>query len=605
MPRRRRLLLLTAGLAVLFVATAAGAVWLAIRPEAAYVPGGQVAGLTTSLARGLPADHPRVTFTDVTRQAGVAFRHFRGRRSSQLPEDMGSGAAWGDFDNDGWLDLYVANLPGPLSPTGGGETEPAAHAALYRNAGDGTFREIGAAAGVQFRGWGMGVAPADYDNDGWLDLFLSAYGENVLYRNNGDGTFSETTADAGLGGLPGFWAGARWADYDRDGWLDLYVTGYVRYRVLADRGVTSQYDVEQPAAINPSSFEPERNLLYHNDGDGTFTEVAERAGVDNRLGRSLGVVWADFDDDGWPDLYVANDVSDNVLYRNQGDGTFRDVSHAARVADYRGAMGLAVGDWDGDLDLDIFVTHWIAQENALYSNLVADVRATGAAALEPLAFMDEADRYGLGQVALPFVGWGTSFADYDNDGRQDLFVINGSTLQQDDDQRLLVPMRDLVFWNRGPDEGFYDVSAVSGEYFARALVGRGAAFGDYDNDGDVDVFVVNHGGPGVLLRNDGGNRQRWLAVRLVGVRSSRSAIGARIRLVAGASVQIREVGSQGPYLSSNSLIEYFGLGSLDAADSVIVHWPSGVRQVVVEPRANQLLEISEAEETRSAAVTPR
>jgi hypothetical protein len=403
----------------------------------------------------------------------------------------------------------------------------------------------------------------------------------------------------------GFWAGARWGDYDRDGWLDLYVTGYVKYRVLADQGMTSQYDIEQPAAINPSSFEPERNLLYHNNGDGTFTELAARTGTAGDRGRSLGAVWVDFDDDGWPDLYVANDVSDNVLYRNLGDGTFRDVSHVARVADYRGAMGLAVGDWDGDEDLDIFVTHWIAQENALYSNLVADMRATGSTTSDPIMFMDEADRYGLGQVALPFVGWGTSFADYDNDGHQDLFVINGSTLQRDDDQRLLVPMHDHIFWNRGPDQGFYDVSPVSGEYFGRTAVGRGAALGDYDNDGDVDLFVVNHGGLGVLLRNDGGNRQHWLAVRLVGARSNRSAIGARIRLVTGDAVQLREVGAQGPYLSYNSPVEHFGLGAHAAADSLLIRWPSGLRQVIVGPPADQLLEISEGEEIRSAAGTPR
>jgi hypothetical protein len=605
MPRRRRLLLLTVGLAALFLAMAAGAVWVASRPEPAYVPGGQVQGLTAGLTRPLPADHPRVTFTDVTQAAGISFRHFSGARSSQLPEDMGSGAAWGDFDNDGWLDLYVVNLAGPIPGADGAAPPSPARAALFRNEGDGTFRDIAAAAGVQFHGWGMGAAPADYDNDGWLDLFVSAYGENALYHNNGDGTFTEHTERAGLAGHSGFWSGARWGDYDRDGLLDLYVTGYVKYRVLAAHGMSSQYDIEQPAAINPSSFEPERNLLYHNNGDGTFSEVATQAGVAGEGGRSLGAVWADFDDDGWPDLYVANDVSDNALYHNQGDGTFRDVSHPARVADYRGAMGLAVGDWDGDEDLDIFVTHWIAQENALYSSLLSEIRASGSSAPEPLMFMDEADRRGLGQVALAFVGWGTSFVDYDNDGRQDLFVVNGSTLQQDDDERLLVPMRDHLFWNRGSTDGFYDVSSVSGEYFARAYVGRGAAIGDYDNDGDVDLFVVNHAGPGVLLRNDGGNRQHWLAVHLTGERSNRSAIGARLRLVAGTSIQIREIGAQGPYLSYNSPVEHFGLGSHETADSLVIHWPSGLRQVVLGPRANQLLEIVEAEEIRSLAETPR
>jgi hypothetical protein len=583
----------TAGLGALFVATAAGAVWFASRPEPVYRPGERVAGLTADLARALPADHPRVTFTDVTRQAGIAFQHFWRDRTSQLPEDMGSGAAWGDFDNDGWLDLYVLNVAGPITLTEDEVARSPAHAALYRNAGDGTFREVSAEAGVQFRGWGMGVAAGDYDNDGWLDLFVTAYGDNVLYHNNGDGTFTDRTAEAGVGGQPGFWAGARWGDYDRDGWLDLYVTGYVQYRQLADGGSTRQYDIDQPAAINPSSFAPQPNLLYHNEGDGTFREVAAYAGVAGTTGRSLGAVWADFDDDGWPDLYVANDVSDNVMYTNRGDGTFRDVSLAARVADYRGAMGLAVGDWDGDEDHDLFVTHWVAQENALYSNLLSDSRGLSTGASLPLAFMDEADRYGLGQVALPLVGWGTSFVDYDNDGSLDLFVVNGSTLQQDDDERLLVPMRAKLFWNRGADDGFYDVSSVSGQYFERVYVGRGAAFGDYDNDGDVDVFVVNQGGPGVLLRNNGGDGNRWLAVRLVGDRSNRSAIGAKLRLVAGSLTQVREIGAQGSYLSHNSLVAHFGLGTRRAADTLAISWPSGVRQVILHPASNQLLQITE------------
>ncbi len=594
LPRRRRLLFRTAGFGALFVVAAGVAVWLATRPKPTYRPGEAVQGLTADLARDLPPDYPRVTFSDVTAQAGITFRHFTGHRSSQLPEDMGSGAAWGDYDGDGWLDLYVVNAVGPLTAATPDEVARSpAHAALYRNLGDGTFRDVSAEAGVQFRGWGMGATWADVDNDGRLDLFVTAYGDNVLYRNNGDGTFTDRTRAAGLGGRPGFWAGAAWGDYDRDGFLDLYVTGYVQYRQLADQGATRQYDVEQPAGINPSSFEPESNLLFRNQGNGTFTEVAVRAGVANPTGRSLGAVWADFDDDGWPDLYVANDVSDNVMFRNLGDGTFADVSHAARVADYRGAMGLAVGDWDGDQDLDLFVTHWIAQENALYSNLRAELEARGAYLRQPIQFTDEADRYGLGQIALDFVGWGTSFVDYDNDGRPDLFVVNGSTLEEKRDRRLLVPMRSLLFWNRGAGDGFYDVSPVSGAYFKETHVGRGAAFGDYDNDGDVDVFIVNNGGPGLLLRNDGGNRQRWLGVALEGTKSNRFGVGARVRLVAGGTVQVREVGAQTSYLSQNSLIEHFGLGAANGVDTLEIRWPSGTRQIVSAPAPSRVLHVVE------------
>jgi hypothetical protein len=597
------LLLRTAGLGALFVAAASVAIWFALRPKPTYVPGEGVTGLTADLARTLPADHPRVSFTDVTTDAGIAFAHFPGRRTSQLPEDMGSGAAWGDFDNDGWLDLYVVNLAGPLPSADGAPTPAPAQAALYHNAGDGTFREISAEAGVGFSGWGMGVAAGDYDNDGWLDLFVSAYGENVLYHNDGDGTFTDRTAEAGLAAHASFWAGARWGDYDRDGFIDLYVTGYVKYRYLADQSASSQYDVEQPAGINPSSFLPERNLLYRNNGDGTFREVAAQANASGGAGRSLGAVWADFDADGWPELYVANDVSDNVMYWNQQDGTFRDVSLAARVADYRGAMGLAVGDWDGDADLDMFVTHWIAQENALYSNRLSEMQTRGTDSPLPFTFMDEADRFGLGQIALPFVGWGTSFIDYDNDGHLDLFVVNGSTLQHDDDQHLLIPMRAHVFWNRGPEDGFYDVSSVSGAYFSQAHVGRGAAFGDYDRDGDVDAFVVNHGGPGVLLRNDGGNNQHWLTIQLTGERSNRSAIGATLRLVAGSTIQMRQVGAQSSYLSHNSLMQHFGLGQRTTADTLEIRWPSGAREVVVAPMTDRILRITEGTAQR-AAETP-
>ncbi len=550
-------------------------VWSLTRPEPIYRPGEAIEGLTAQLDRSLPEDHPQVELTDVTEEAGIRFRHFSGSRSTQLPEDMGSGAAWGDYDNDGWLDLYVANMAGPLTMTAEEVERSPAHSVLYHNNGDGTFTEVSAQAGVRFRGWAMGVGWGDYDNDGWLDLIVTAYGENALYRNNGDGTFTDRAREAGLGGLGRFWAGASWGDYQRDGYLDLHVAGYVKYDQLADQHTSSHYDVEEPASLNPSAFPPERNLLYRNNGDGTFSEVATQAGVPGRKGRSLEAVWTDFDQDGWPDLYIANDVSDNVLYHNEGDGTFSDISHAARVADYRGAMGIAVGDWDGDSDMDMVVTHWMAQENALYSNRMSD--GAGAASAEasssPLRFRDEADRFGLGQIALDYIGFGTSFFDYDNDGRLDLLVANGSTLQRREDPRLLISMPDQLFWNRGPDDGFYDVSSVSGEYFQREYGGRGVASGDYDNDGD----------------------------RLEGRQSNRSAIGTRLRLVAGGTVQVREVGSQGSYLSQNSLTEHFGLADAQKADTLEILWPSGSSQVLVDVSAGQLLHVVEGEEPAKTA----
>ncbi|MBI4421528.1 MAG: VCBS repeat-containing protein [Gemmatimonadetes bacterium] len=597
LPRRKRRLALTVALALAFVAAGGAIVLLAVKPEPPYRPGAKVEGLTSELSRSLPADHPRVTFVDVSREAGIQFQHFQGQRTSQIPEDLGSGAAWGDYDNDGWPDVFLVNLVGPITLTPEQVRRSPVRCALYHTNRDGTFTDVSVAAGVDLRAWGMGAGWGDYDNDGRLDLVVSTYGENVLYRNNGDGTFSDRTRQAGLAGKRGFWSGVSWGDFDRDGFLDLYVAGYVKYAPLAEATTSQQYDVENPASINPNSFPAERNLLYHNNRNGTFTEIAARAGVLGERGKSLGAAWADFDEDGWPDLYVANDVTDNQLFRNRGNGTFEDISHQAHVADYRSAMGLAVGDWDGDQDTDIFITHWIAQENALYSNLGnrSSATRTGPA----MEFMDEADRYGLGQIALDFVGWGTFFFDYDNDGKLDLFVVNGHTFQRRDAPQLLAPQTAQLFWNRAAREGFYDVSSVSGEYFKELHVGHGAAFADYDNDGDLDVLVVNHGGPAVLLRNEGGNRDRWLKVRLEGRRSNRTAIGAKIRVVAEHTTQVREVGAQASYLSQNDLTEHFGLGTTSEVDSLVVTWPSGVRQVVPRVASNQTLRLVEGEGARA------
>ena len=596
--RRQRRMLTTATFSLIFVAAATAIVFVTTRSEPTYRPGEAVEGLTADLDRSVPGDYPRITFTDVTDRSGITFRHFSGHRTTQLPEDMGSGAAWADYDNDGWLDLFVVNQAGPLTLSADEVRSSSARSALYRNNGDGTFTDVSASAGIDYRSHGMGAAWGDYDNDGWPDLVVSSYGENELFRNNGDGTFERRSEQSGIGAYQGFWTGVSWGDFDRDGLLDLYVAGYVKYSDLGKMPPSLQYDVEAPPSLNPSAFAPERNLLYRNNGDGTFTEMAYQAGVANPRGRSLAAAWVDLDDDGWPDLYVANDVSDNALFRNLGNGLFEEVSLAARVADYRGAMGIAVGDWDGDADVDLFITHWIAQENALYNNMRTQRLELDLPRSRTLQFMDEADRYGLGQIALDYVGWGTSFFDYDNDGSLDLFVVNGSTLQEDDDPRLLVGMRDQLFWNRNAEEGFYDVSAVSGQYFATESVGRGAAFGDYDNDGDTDVFVVNNGGRAVLLRNDGGNTNRWLKIRLEGRQSNRSAIGAKLRLVAGPTVQIREVGSQSSYLSQNSLIAHFGLGSRAQADTLEIVWPSGLREILTNVAADQTLHLVEGTSTR-------
>ena len=593
-PRRKRRLLITAGVATAFSVVAIVVVVIAMKPDPTYRPGEAIEGLTAELARSLPQDYPRVTFTDVTAQAGITFTHFHGNRTAQLPEDYGSGVAWGDYDNDGWQDIFVVNDVGPVTMTSDEIATSPARSVLFHNNKDGTFTDVTAASGIDFHGSGMGAAWGDYNNDGRLDLFVSASGNNAFYRNNGDGSFTNVTQQAGLDAGEGFWTAITWGDFDRDGFLDLYVTGYVHYEYREAKGsATLQYETEVPTAINPSSFRPARNLLYRNNGNGTFSEIASQAGVLDTLGRSLAATWTDFDLDGWPDLYVANDVSDNTLYHNLGDGTFEEISRASLVADYRGAMGLALADWDGDLDMDMFVTHWIAQENALYSSLRTQLIKLNPERRDAIRFMDEADRHGLGQIALSFVSFATAFLDYDNDGRPDLYVVNGSTFQQDEDARLLIGMRDQLFWNRGSDAGFYDVSLVSGEYFAREYVGRGGAVADYDNDGDMDVFIVNNGGPAILLRNDGDTGNNWIQLQLEGSVSNRLGIGARLRLVTDSIVQIGEVGTQGSYLSQHSIVQHFGLAARPVIDTVEIRWPSGTHQVLTQVPANQLLRVIE------------
>ncbi len=598
--RRQRLILRSALLGGIAVLAVAGTVLLRSTP-AQYKPGERMEGLTEELARSIPAQYRPVQFTEVASQVGIDFRHFHGERSRQLPEDMGSGAAWGDYDRDGDLDLYVVNEAGPLSLTPAEVAASPAHSALYRNEGNGSFAEVSGPAGVDLRGCGQGTAWGDYDNDGYPDLVATSYGVNALFHNERNGRFAEVSRRAGIGGVRGFWSGASWGDYDRDGDLDLYICGYVQFRLdptLAGQQ-TQQYTALIPASLNPSTFAPEHNLLYRNNGDGTFAEVAKAAGVDNPTGRSLSASWADFDADGRLDLYVANDVSDNAMFRNRGDGRFDDISHRAWVADYRGAMGLAVGDWDADGDQDIFITHWIAQENALYDNLQADFAEAGQ---KGLRFMDVADRVGLGQIALDYVGWGTAFLDFDLDGRLDLLAVNGSTFQREDDPSLLVPMKDLLFWNGGQQEGFFEVGAASGPVFAREKVGRGLAVGDYDNDGDPDALVVVNGGPAVLLRNEGNRDRHWLKVRLKGRQSNRDGLGAQVRVVAGDRVQRRQVGSTSSYLSQHALgEELFGLGPEPRVDTLEVAWLGGAVQVLTGLTADQTVEVVEGQPLSSAA----
>jgi tetratricopeptide (TPR) repeat protein len=584
--REHRLQRVTRLLIVLVVIAVVGGylIYRASRPETRK-PGEKLDEITELLSLDLPEDAPRPDFVDVTGDAGLAdFETFVGERTSQLPEDMGSGAAWGDFDNDGDDDLFLVGAGGSLDLVPEQQWAPS-H--LYENDA-GHFRRVDDFP--ETRLMGMGAAWGDYDGDGWLDLAVSGYDRLLLFRND-QGRLTETGA---LAGYDGWWSGVTWGDFDNDGDLDLYVCGYVRYEKAEGRGSSQQYGAEVPYTLNPASFEPQENLLLQNDGSGNFTDVAALFGVSNPGGRSLGALWHDLDDDGWLDLYVANDISDNALYLNKRE-TFEDASLAAWVADYRGAMGLAAGDWNRDGDDDLFITHWIAQENALYDSRLADMAGVEGASGQ-LTFSDLAAPLGLGQVALQAVGWGTEFADLDGDGWLDLVVNNGSTLETEGEGgKELKPQPAMLFWN-GDGEGFHDLAPLNPE-LAAPRVGRGLALSDYDQDGDLDVLKV-HLGQGVqLLRNDmqSGN---WLQLRLrrpsAGAGEPRHAYGAKVTVHVGDLGLRRAVGSSS-YLSQSSELLHFGLGDAVAVDRIVVRWPGGESQELDGVAANSVWEIVEGE----------
>lgn len=541
-----------------------------------------------SAVRKLPAGLPHISFTDVTEQAGIDFVHSAGERTHQLPEDMGSGAAWGDYDNDGFPDLYLVNQPGAWNQAAG-PNSPASR--LYHNNGNGTFTDVTERAGVANRGgFGMGAAWGDYDNDGLLDLYVTNYGRSVLYHNNGDGTFRDVTERAGVANHR--WAATPlWFDYDNDGYLDLYVPNYVDYNL---KGISAtrpaQWSgVNVPFTLNPLAFSPVPNRLYHNNRDGTFSDVAEQLGVADAEGRTLAANFSDFNFNGFPDLFIANDISSNRLYRNMGRGRFLDISAPSWIVDNRSTMAAAIGDFDGDGDNDMFHTHWIGEGYALYQNLWVEQGGHGE-----LHFEDAADMYGCGSIGMSCAGWGTFFFDFDNDGCLDILAVNGSSLEDSANRQHLVAQQPFLFWSKSPD-GYFDLARCGavGSAFERAIVGRGAAFADYDRDGDLDVIITaNHGRP-MLLRNDGGNRNHWLAVRLRGARSNRQGIGAKLWLKAGGKSYYREYGLQGSYLSYSAPEAWFGLGQVSEVESLSVTWPSRARQVFQKLPIDRVLTITE------------
>jgi enediyne biosynthesis protein E4 len=527
-----------------------------------------------------------VTFTDVTKQSRITFSHVWSTDKKYIPESMSGGVAVFDFDNDGLLDVYFVNS---LTVATAGDVR-SARSELWRNQGDGTFVDVTDKAGVGYPGWGMGAVAADVDNDGWDDLYVTCYGPNRLYHNSHDGTFSDITEKAGVGD-PRWSTGAAFADYDGDGWLDLFVANYVDIRMDAlpefGKGKFCEFH-GIPVQCGPRGLQGSGDSLYHNKGDGTFEDVSVKAGVadsDRRFG--MGAVWTDFNGDGKPDLYVANDAGPNYLYRNNGNGTFTDVALQAGTAlsedgKEQGSMGVAIGDYDHSGGWSIFVTNFSDEYNALYRHDKA------------FQFTDVSFASQTAKPSIPLVGWGTHFLDYDNDGWLDLFVVNGHVYPQVERAGPATSYAQPKLLFRNNHNGtFADVTSTSGAALSVRTVSRGSAAVDFDNDGDLDVVINNLDGVPTMLRNDGGNRQNFVVVDLEGSASNRNAVGAIVTVRAADLVQRAERRSGDSYLSHSDARLHFGLGTRTKVDSVEVRWPNGTVQRFAEIPANTFVKIVE------------
>ncbi len=519
-----------------------------------------------------------VRFVDMTAQARISFVHAGDVRTSVLTEDTGSGTAWGDYDRDGMLDLFIVN------------SSKSDRGRLYRNRGDGTFEDVTEPSEIRQTGLGMGAVWFDHDGDGNIDLFTTGFGWQMLYRNRGDGVFEDVTGASGLEIKGGWPAGPAVADYDLDGDLDIYVPHYVDFHygtVEEGSKLSKQYGLDTPFTLNPASYEPLANALYRNNGDGTFTDVSAAAGVADAEGRSLQAVFSDLNMDGHPDIYVGNDISPDALFISQGDGTFENVAIYARTADARGSMGIAVGDYDGDLDPDLWVTHWIAQDDALFRNM--SEKYTG----REIRFIDQIAP-AVGEHSLTYVGWGVGFFDYDNDGGLDIFVVNGSTFELPEDRTRLEPQRNLLFHNRR-DSTFTLANQSAGDVWNAKNVGRGASFADYDNDGDLDILILARGEGVRLLQNQGGNKKGWLTIDLHGAAGNGQAVGAAVTVSVDSVKQRKVVTVGSSYLSMSDTRLHFGLDDSKSADWVEIRWPDGELQRLNDVGANRILSVIQGE----------
>ena len=542
--------------------------------------GASVLALGTLAAGALLRAAAEPQFTDVTTAAGIRFRHNNGAAGKKyLPETLGSGGAFLDFDNDGWQDILFVN-----SRNWPGRTGPPSYSALYRNNHNGTFTDVTRQAGLAVEMYGLGVSAADYDNDGRADIYITGLGPNRLFHNVGNGKFEDVTARAGVGD-PGFSTSAAWFDYDRDGKLDLFVANYVKWTPESDLYCT--LDGKSKSYCTPESYKGQSSTLYHNRGDGTFEDVTKKAGLYDATAKSLGVALIDYNNDGNLDLFVANDTQPNRLYQNSGKGTFTDVGMTAGVAFNeagvaRAGMGVDAADYDGSGRQSLVIGNFSNEMMSLYSN-----EGTGL-------FIDEAPTSTVGKASLLTLTFSCFFFDFDLDGLLDIFAANGhvaddiSTVQP----RVTYAEPAHLFRNTGGKK-FDEVTARTGTALTAAVVARGAAYGDYDNDGDLDLLITTNNGPARLLRNDGGNRNHSVRIRALGTTSNRDAIGARIKLLSdnGSASAMVKTGSS--YCSQSELPVTFGLGARTGIKSIEVTWPTGRKETISGVRADESITIEE------------
>ena len=537
--------------------------------------------LSAMLSSSFSTAENAVTFVEVAEISGIHFQHTDGESGKRLfNEQYGSGGGFFDYDNDGYLDIYLINARQQTAEANGELPTNV----LYRNNGNGTFTDVTSSAGVGDTGYGVGATTGDYDNDGNIDIYVTNFGTNVLYRNNGDATFTDIAQTANVADTK-WGTSCAFAELDNDGFLELYITNYADYSPITDKPCDRQ---GISVYCGPRSYPPQTDSLYHNNGDGTFTEQQGFANVPAAHG--LGVAIGDIDNDGDADIYVANDQDFNYLFQNRGDGTFEEIGLLAGVScsdtgKEEAGMGAALADYDNDGRLDATVSNFQNETNTLYHNEGDNF------------FIDTTIPAGIAEHTHRYLGWGIGFLDYDNDGYKDIFVANGHTMDNiaEVDRATTAPQQNLLFRNLG-DGRFADVTEQMGTGLALRKISRAAAFGDYDNDGDIDILVTNWNQTADLLRNEGGNRNNWLQIQAVGTQSNRSAIGARIKVVTGKLTQYAEVQSSGSYLAFSDLRVHFGLKDAETVELIEIRWPSGQVDTAVHLRANQRFIAVEGEE---------